>query len=63
VHNLKDWDVVAEFVLKKKCPQLFQRRLSEPAIAELEEKLKIKIPGIEVFNGTKLNIRVIADTI
>ena len=62
VHNIKDYDEVAGFVIKKKCPQLFQRRLSEPAIVEMLAK-GIQIPGIEEFNGVRLNVRVIADTI
>lgn len=60
VHTIDDYDAFAAYVAKHKYYHLFQRRLSEPAVRELEEKMKgQKLPGLGAFTHKKLNLRAV----
>lgn len=56
VGNCTDWDMLNAFVKKTGNFQLYQRRLSDPAVRELFEQ-KGNIPGVELFKKRKLNLR------
>lgn len=56
--QLKDFDLFAKFVLRKKALHLFERRIASSAYKELKDELGGKpIPGVDEFTQTRLNIR------
>lgn len=58
VTNVTDWDAFEKYVKRTGYFQLYQRRVSEPAVREVLEK-KGSVPGTEPFTKRKLNLRVI----
>lgn len=45
--NITDYEALESFVIRKKCPHLFERRISGPAFREMKEQLGNKpIPGL-----------------
>lgn len=63
VGNITDFDALWEFARKKNYPQLFQRRLSNPAFRELAA-LYIKkggVPGVEPFKKINLNLSTLKE--
>lgn len=56
VGNCTDWDMLNAFIKKTGNFQLYQHRLSDPAVRELFEQ-KGNIPGVELFKKRKLNLR------
>lgn len=58
VAKIEDFDRLWQFAKRGNHPQLFQRRLSNPAVQELIKNRKGKeIPGVEVVPIRKLYIR------
>lgn len=56
--QLQDWDAFAAFVLRKKAPHLFERRISTTAYREMKEALGNKpVPGVTEFTQLRLNVR------
>lgn len=53
VPQLRDWSKFERWVLRHKRLDLLQRRVSAPAWREIQGG----VPGIEVFNVTKLSVR------
>lgn len=60
VPNVVDWDGVYEYVIKKKDPGLFERRI---AVAAWRERLgsKIIVPGIEPFQRVTLHVTALKE--
>lgn len=56
VANVTDWDAFYAFIYKNKFGHLLQRRVSDPAWRELQERGK-KVPGTEAFEKKRLNYR------
>lgn len=56
--NILDWDELCKYVKKTGAFQVFQRRLSDPAVRELFTKGK-NVPGVEIYTARKLNILTI----
>lgn len=62
VASITDRAALDAFVKKTGNFQLFQSRISDPAFRELLEARKGKaIPGLEPFNKTRLNLRVLSN--
>jgi hypothetical protein len=56
--QISDFEEFAKFVLKRKAPHLFERRVASGAYKEMKEMLGNKpIPGISEFNQVRLNVR------
>lgn len=56
--KIDDWDQFATFVLRKKAPHLFERRISAKAYTEMKETLKGKpVPGTSEYVQQRLNVR------
>lgn len=61
VASITDRAALDAFVKKTGNFQLFQSRISDPAFRELLESRKGKpVPGLESFNKTRLNLRVLS---
>ncbi len=57
VYKVDDFDRLWQFAKRGNHPQLFQRRLSNPAVRELLKHRKGKdIPGVEPVNIQKLSV-------
>ena len=55
--NMRDWSKVAAYVLKHKCVELFQRRISKEAwLEQLEARNGKPVPGIEMYEEVKLSV-------
>ena len=62
VASIIDRSALDAFVKKTGAFQLFQSRVSDPAFRELLESRKGKpVPGLESFNKTRVNLRVISN--
>lgn len=59
VGNVTDWEALNKFIKKTGHFQLYQRRLSDPAVRELWELKGSDIPGIERFTKKRLNLRAL----
>ena len=58
VANVDNWDLLFPYIAKNKLWHLVQRRVSDPAYRELLDMGK-KVPGVQPFIKTKLNVRSI----
>lgn len=60
VPSVKDWDAVYAWVVKKKDPGLFERRI---AVAAWRERLdsRIVVPGIEPFQRVSLHVTALKE--
>lgn len=55
--QLKDWGKLAAYVLKNKCPELFQRRISKQAWLDiLDDRKQRPIPGITKYEEIRLSV-------
>lgn len=55
--QLKDWRKLAAYVVKNKCPELFQRRISKQAWLDiLEDRKQRPIPGITKYEEIRLSV-------
>lgn len=59
VGNVTDWEALNTFIKKTGHFQLYQRRLSDPAVRELWQLKGGDIPGIERFTKKRLNLRAL----
>ena len=60
VANVTDWDALWAYVFKHKVTQMFQRRVSDPAVREIIELKGKAPPGIEMYPKKTLNVRKLA---
>lgn len=58
--NVTDWDALWAYVFKFKATQMFQRRVSDPAVREILELKGKAPPGIEMYTKKTLNVRKVA---
>ena len=58
--NVTDWDALWAYVFKHKATQMFQRRVSDPAVREIIELKGKAPPGIAMFTKKTLNVRKVA---
>lgn len=56
--SITDYEALEGFVIRKKCPHIFERRISGPAFRELKEQLGNKpIPGITEVTLANFKVR------
>ena len=59
--QIVDPEALYRFVLKRKCPQLFERRIAATAYQELKDQLDGKpVPGLVDYRQIRLNCRKVA---
>lgn len=55
--SVEDWAAIDRFVVRNKCPEIFQRRIGLEAYRELLEKRKgTPIPGSHIGSKTSLSV-------
>ena len=56
--SITDYEALSAFVIRRKAPWLFERRVAKGAYEEMKEKLGGKpIPGVVEFESTRINAR------
>ena len=56
--QVKDWDALYQFMMRKKAPELLQRRISQAVYDELAKSVRGGVlPGCGVFEKTTLSVR------